>query len=67
MTPLSRRTFISSIGATLGSVPVLGRFGFAQSAPAEPRKQANPLVLWYDKPAKLWVDALPIGNGNLRR
>jgi alpha-L-fucosidase 2 len=65
MTPLSRRTFISSIGATLGSVPVLGRFGFAQSAPAEPRKQANPLVLWYDKPAKLWVDALPIGNGNL--
>ncbi len=21
--------------------------------------------LWYDKPAKQWVEALPVGNGNL--
>ena len=23
------------------------------------------LTLWYDKPAELWVEALPIGNGRL--
>src|SRR5512142_2722778 len=25
----------------------------------------SPLKLWYDKPAKIWVEALPIGNGRL--
>ena len=23
----------------------------------------NPLLLWYDRPAKQWTEALPIGNG----
>ena len=27
--------------------------------------QTNNLKLWYDKPAKLWVEALPVGNGRL--
>src|SRR6516225_8764496 len=26
---------------------------------------AQPLTLWYRQPAKLWVEALPIGNGHL--
>ncbi|HKL93324.1 MAG TPA: glycoside hydrolase family 95 protein [Bacteroidales bacterium] len=26
---------------------------------------AKPNVLWYDKPAKEWVEALPLGNGRL--
>ena len=26
---------------------------------------ANPLELWYDRPAEQWVEALPIGNGSL--
>ncbi len=26
---------------------------------------ANDLTLWYDKPAKHWVEALPLGNGRL--
>ncbi len=26
---------------------------------------ANDMNLWYDKPAQAWVEALPIGNGNL--
>jgi alpha-L-fucosidase 2 len=26
---------------------------------------AEPLELWYNQPAKLWTDALPIGNGRL--
>ena len=24
----------------------------------------NSLKLWYDKPAKQWVEALPLGNGS---
>ncbi|MDB5079977.1 MAG: alpha-amylase [Chloroflexi bacterium] len=27
--------------------------------------QANPLVLWYEEPAKVWTEALPLGNGRL--
>ena len=27
--------------------------------------EAAPLVLWYDKPATQWVEALPVGNGRL--
>ncbi|MEP6675956.1 MAG: glycoside hydrolase N-terminal domain-containing protein [Ferruginibacter sp.] len=27
--------------------------------------QNQPLKLWYDKPAVVWTDALPIGNGNM--
>ena len=26
---------------------------------------AQPLTLWYQEPAKLWTDALPVGNGRL--
>lgn len=26
---------------------------------------ADPLTLWYDRPARLWVEALPLGNGAL--
>lgn len=26
---------------------------------------ASPLKLWYDKPADLWVEALPLGNGRI--
>ena len=26
---------------------------------------SNDLVLWYQKPAELWTDALPVGNGRL--
>src|SRR5579872_6617668 len=26
---------------------------------------AQPLTLWYRQPAKLWVEALPVGNGRL--
>lgn len=26
---------------------------------------SNPMKLWYDKPASVWVEALPLGNGRL--
>ena len=36
---------------------VLSAPGFAQ--------EKNPLRLWYDKPARQWEEALPLGNGRL--
>src|ERR1017187_7981006 len=27
--------------------------------------QPSPLTLWYQKPAALWTDALPVGNGHM--
>src|SRR5512139_2196624 len=36
----------------------------AAEIPAEPVRD-NSLVLWYDKPAVKWVEALPVGNGRL--
>ena len=33
-------------------------FGFSSAV-------AQPLTLWYRQPAKLWVEALPVGNGHL--
>lgn len=33
---------------------------------SEPDKELNPSqTLWYDKPAKVWTEALPLGNGRL--
>lgn len=26
---------------------------------------SNSMKLWYDKPASVWVEALPLGNGRL--
>src|SRR5688572_22996480 len=37
-----------------------------QSKPADGGPAGNrPLVLWYDKPARQWVEAAPIGNGRI--
>jgi alpha-L-fucosidase 2 len=38
--------------------------GFAGSSPAQPATD-NPNLLWYDKPAVKWEQALPVGNGRL--
>ena len=27
--------------------------------------QSNPQILWYEQPASVWEEALPIGNGRL--
>lgn len=58
----TRRGFISASSATLGTVALSNRFGFAGTVV---EKAPNSLTLWYDKPAGEWVDALPIGNGRL--
>ena len=38
---------------------------FLSSCSAEKTKNKSDLVLWYDKPATDWYEALPIGNGTL--
>ncbi len=35
------------------------------AAPLAAAGDANPLMLWYNKPARRWVEALPVGNGRL--
>lgn len=58
------------LSALLANLPVVGtlaasnpvpdmRFAGAAAAPSEP------LSLWYRLPAKVWTEALPIGNGRL--
>ena len=35
--------------------------------PENPPVARNDKTLWFEKPAATWIDALPIGNGRLRR
>ena len=58
---LTRRRFLLTASTVAGTLPLAKRFGWAQSAQAEP----DGLTLWYTQPAQEWVDALPIGNGRL--
>jgi alpha-L-fucosidase 2 len=58
--PVARRAFLAGTGASLALRPVWG----AQKTHAPAGGSAGP-ELWYDKPAGLWVEALPIGNGRL--
>ncbi|MCS6862548.1 MAG: glycoside hydrolase family 95 protein [Abditibacteriales bacterium] len=37
----------------------------AQGAAKEAHKRSNAMKLWYEQPARQWVEALPIGNGRL--
>nr|NUR37862.1 glycoside hydrolase family 95 protein [Sphingomonas sp.] len=55
---LTRRTLLGGLGA----LPVLSSAVRAQHA-GRPKK--SDLRLWYTKPAGLWEEALPIGNGRL--
>src|SRR5215471_18335871 len=62
---ISRRRFIeraTMLGAAIpfSSLPFFGRNKRDSNSP--PAESAS-LVLWYDKPATQWVEALPIGNG----
>jgi alpha-L-fucosidase 2 len=60
----TRRRFLSTASATLGTVSLAKHFAFAGKL-GEKTSPPSDLVLWYDKPAGQWVDALPIGNGRL--
>jgi len=63
MTKPTRREFLAQTAALAGgmlaarSLPLLGE--------TVEQPTANPMLLWYSKPASQWVEALPIGNGRL--
>src|ERR1700674_744983 len=66
---IDRRGFLKQ-GALAGAVLPFAlrgqRFdGQAPLAPEDDPISSRPLVLWYDRPASQWVEALPIGNGRL--
>ena len=53
---ITRREFLASVGVAAASSSILKR--------AVPLTDDS-LLLWYDKPATEWTEALPIGNGRL--
>ena len=56
----SRRLFV------LGASALFGSAGFAKTVPSLPAgAKWDALQLWYSRPAKEWVEALPVGNGRL--
>ena len=65
-TRISRRRFLSQAGcatATL-SLPSLITHEIPNDSPP-PADDHESLLLWYDRPATEWTEALPIGNGRL--
>jgi alpha-L-fucosidase 2 len=61
MSRFTRRDFLAVTSITATSI---GRGVVARDL-EEATGPSSDLVLWYDKPARLWADALPIGNGRL--
>src|SRR5215207_2182158 len=57
---ITRRTFLASTGLAAASFPFASSILNGATASAD-----EPLLLWYDKPAQEWTEALPIGNGRL--
>jgi len=55
---LTRRSFLTEAGIAAATLPLAP--AIQSAAP-----QHDSLVLWYDKPAAEWTDALPVGNGRL--
>lgn len=63
---ITRRKFLSQAGIAAATLP-LGA-SVLDASPTNPDHfdtEHEALVLWYDKPATEWTEALPIGNGRL--
>ena len=57
MKRITRRKFLQGVASTAATLP------FVSFARAAPQVADDSLVLWYDKPAQEWTEALPIGDG----
>ena len=55
---ITRRKFLTEVAVAAATFPSVT--SILSSASAD-----NSLILWYDKPASEWTEALPIGNGRL--
>ncbi len=58
---ITRRRFLSDAGTAAAALPFAA--SILNAVPTEAGDDS--LLLWYDKPAQEWTDALPIGNGRL--
>ena len=57
MKKITRRKFLGDVAVAAAALPFAASISNADST--------DSLVLWYDKPAQEWTEALPIGNGRL--
>src|SRR6266850_1246750 len=66
---IDRRKFLKQSALASAVLPIALRGNcwdkVLASAPADASITPRPLVLWFDKPASEWVEALPVGNGRL--
>lgn len=60
---ITRRRFLASASSLMGSLKLPRRI--AKNLTPEASEHPENLKLWFDQPASRWIDALPIGNGNL--
>jgi alpha-L-fucosidase 2 len=59
----TRRRVLGTLGLAAAAAGMPGLAGATVVARADGDKDR--LALWYDKPARQWVEALPVGNGRL--
>lgn len=64
MPQLSRRDMLKAAAAA-GIAVAVGAGGVGGDARAQNMSVPGALRLWYRKPARKWVEALPVGNGRL--
>src|SRR5215217_9339810 len=55
---ITRRRFLTGTGVAAATLPFAS--SILKAIPSD-----KPLLLWYDRPASEWTEALPIGNGRL--
>jgi len=64
--PVTRRSFVATLSAFVGSAPFFSRVRAASASTAAGGDgESHDLTLWYRNPADRWTDALPVGNGRL--
>ena len=47
------------------NLPLVGGTAIGWTTPSTEPPQMEPNLLWYEQPAREWIEALPIGNGRL--
>ncbi len=61
----SRRSFIAQLAAGTFSKPAFSKARRPRAGKSEGDYEPSHWTLWYKQPAKIWTDALPVGNGRL--
>ena len=65
--PVNRRSFLGRAALALAALPhAFARVpALARLARGAQNEGPRDLALWYDRPAREWTEALPVGNGRL--